>query len=60
MLLNVQWFKIQSWHIYKFTTRGGQPVSVCGREGDRTAPVVEDRPGDQRTCESCLRIAGPR
>ena len=58
--MDVQWVKIRSWHIYRTYTRMfGSALTVCGRAV--AAPdVVNDRPGNERTCETCLRIAGPR
>lgn len=61
---NVQWFKIRSWHIASSAvSRSSVPLSICGRWGSLengvVAPVVENRPANEKTCESCLRIAGP-
>lgn len=60
-MTDVQWFFIRSWHVYKKTNSTGYKIAVCGRASHGTFDsVVEDRPGDERTCESCLRIIGPK
>lgn len=61
--VNVRWFRIVSWHIASgLVSRASHPKSLCGRWADGPESLVlhEDRPGNERTCESCLRIAGPR
>ena len=55
---NVRWVKIRSWHISMgWQSRGGQWKLACGRfaAGDE----LDDR-GTGKTCESCLRVAGPK
>lgn len=57
---DVQWGRTRagrSWHIVGTPERG--PRSRCGRLLVAVT-IVEDRPGGEATCESCLRMAGPR
>ena len=48
--------KIKSWHIIRTTTRGGYYLTFCGRATLSTAETG-DSYGNDRSCESCLRIA---
>jgi hypothetical protein len=59
-----KWFEIDSWHILREiqTLPTGMDmentewaVSLCGLKAD--AIVVDERPGNEATCENCLRIA---
>ena len=60
MTENVRWFQIRSWHVYSgFVSRGGLLKAVCGRWSGSNTELVDDRPVG-KTCESCLRIAGPK
>jgi hypothetical protein len=62
MTADVRWVRIRSWHIVRseFTSRGGleMATTACGRRV--TGETVDDRPGDEKTCETCFRIAGPK
>ena len=47
--------KLKSWHILRTWSRvPGRFITLCGRVG--TGDVVADF-GDEKTCETCLRIA---
>ena len=57
---NVQWGRTRagrSWHIVGTPDRG--PRSQCGHRIVEST-IVDERPGNEATCENCLRIAGPR
>lgn len=62
--MNVRWFKIKSWHIYNQVSRGNVPLSACGRwgalAGGVIAEIVDDRPANEKSCETCLRLRGPK
>ena len=54
---DVRWGRTRagrSWHIVDVAAR-----SRCGRRLELDT-IRDDRPGDEATCESCYRIAGPR
>lgn len=57
--MDVRWVKLRSWHISAgFKARGdGAWKLVCGRYA--VGDEVDER-GEGKTCESCLRIAGPK
>lgn len=58
-LVNVRWVRIRSWHIVLTPTRAINTYrTLCGRNA--LGPDTDDRPGSERTCESCLRIGGPK
>jgi hypothetical protein len=54
--MSVRWFQIRSWHAVKFESRAGVPAAYCGRWGTFTTKVVEDLPGTEKSCETCLRL----
>lgn len=59
---NVHWAKTResdsvSWHIVQTRTRNGAALSRCGRIVT-TVPV--DNRTEGKTCESCLRLEGPK
>ena len=56
--MDVKWFKLRSWHIYAGVADTGLARAYCGRTAQR--PLEDDRPTNAKTCEICLRIAGPR
>jgi hypothetical protein len=62
----LQWFEIDSWHILReiqmLNTGMGDDVeevewavSLCGLKSANAVPTT-DRPGNEATCENCLRI----
>jgi len=59
---SIVWVKIsdeaESWHIveHSFVSRANVPLTTtfCGRVSSEV-PAIE-RPGHEKTCESCLRI----
>jgi hypothetical protein len=58
-MANVRWVKIRSFHIVLTPTRVPDTfATLCGRRA--AGPEVDDRPGSERTCETCLRIGGPK
>ena len=60
-MANVRWFKIQSWHIWSGqVSRANAPRSLCGKYSHIGAEIVDDRPGNEKTCENCLRLVAPR
>ena len=59
-MANVMWFKIRSWHIASgLVSRANHPKALCGKWG-RPENLIDERPGNEKTCETCLRIGGPR
>lgn len=61
MALNVRWVRIRSWHIVRYPGRGftlEHYTTLCGRVAP--GPELDERPGNEATCESCLRIGGPK
>lgn len=56
----MKYVKIQSWHIVRLSTRTGQWMTLCGRVAHGLGAETADSFGDDRTCESCLRIAAKR
>lgn len=56
---NVWWIRSsESWHIVKPTEDPGV-LTFCGLTFGDGVPV-DDRTGNEKTCENCFRIAGPR
>ena len=56
--MNAQWAKTRSgraWHIVRETF----DWSLCGRS-IKVDTIRDDRPGHEKTCESCLRIVAPK
>jgi hypothetical protein len=56
---NVLWIKAsdaaKSWHVLdEVNSIDEMKVTLCGRETFETP--VDDRPGNEKTCEICLRI----
>ena len=53
------YFKIDSWHIVDTITRGSGVIALCGKSlGPGLAANVKDNyPPNQKSCESCLRLA---
>lgn len=65
--MTTQWFEIDSWHILREievlpTGVGNEAepvewsVALCGLKS-ANALVVNQRPGNEASCENCLRIA---
>lgn len=59
--MDVQWVKIESWHIIKetwFSRAGYQLVrTVCGLERMWDGTSIDRLPGgSEKSCENCLRI----
>jgi hypothetical protein len=47
--------KIRSWHEVRNPTRVPDTyVTLCGRRA--SGPTLAEFPGDEKTCETCLRI----
>lgn len=61
---DVQWVQVRpglSWHVFRtFTRMVDGARAVCGQPGVTASSLRDDRPGNEKTCERCLRIAGPR
>lgn len=56
--MNPLWAKTmtgRSWHI----VRGESEGSLCGKY-IVIGTICDDRPGREKTCESCLRIIAPK
>lgn len=52
-VVNVYWVKLASWHIVDTLDHGDLTKTLCGRY---TLNVQqEDRPTNERSCESCYR-----
>ena len=47
--------KIRSWHRIRTVTRVGTFVTLCGRLAPSSAATADEF-GEERSCESCLRI----
>lgn len=57
--MDVSWVKVRSWHVLDTPTRMPDVyVTRCGRRAQ--GPVLDERPGNERTCETCLRIVSPK
>jgi hypothetical protein len=58
---SVEWGQVpysgrkRSWHIM----REVWDFSVCGRAIDPVS-IRQERPGNEKTCETCLRIVAPK
>lgn len=50
------WVRIESWHIVADEQRDGKDQTLCGLEPDEGSALVDDFPGNEKTCENCLRI----
>ncbi len=48
--------KLRSWHIIRTWVTAGQGLTLCGR-GFTNAHCIADGFGEEKSCESCLRIA---
>ena len=59
-MADVRWFKIISWHVFTGVSRANRPIARCGLTGNASAEILDDRPGNQKTCENCLRLVAPR
>lgn len=46
---------IRSWHVIKFTSRGGRVMTRCGRTLPEGADERDTLPAGP-SCESCLRL----
>jgi hypothetical protein len=51
-----QWFKLKSWHAYRYTSRGSRYIARCGKWTNGGDPLSNVLPLDERSCESCLRL----
>jgi hypothetical protein len=49
-----QWVKLKSWHALRGPKDHFGPTTRCGRDAEGKE-VVDDLPGTEKTCESCLR-----
>lgn len=60
--MNVYWVQVspgRSWHVVDTLTRDASMTKTrCGRY--TTKPQQDDRPANERTCETCYRIVGPQ
>jgi len=56
--MDVEWFKIRSWHILRLT-RSIEPIAICGKQGNRDAEWSNTLPVG-KSCENCLRIHARR
>lgn len=54
---NVFWLKLRSWHIVAGNHSGGVYPLACGRTA---IGLPNDVRGAGKTCEICLRVAGPK
>ena len=51
------WVKFTSWHIVETAPTDDElGVTLCGKEIQRNAEIRKDWAGNEKTCESCLRI----
>ena len=55
--MDVEWVKIRSWHIVKLLSRGGLIGTYCGRWLPQQTQTVDQLPMDEKSCETCHRIA---
>lgn len=54
-----EFVKIRSWHIIRTWTRvPRRAVTLCGRRAEGES--ADTLPMDEKSCESCLRIAAKR
>jgi hypothetical protein len=50
----MEYVKLRSWHIVRFWTRVPHSfITLCGRRG---SGFSSDTFGDEKSCETCLRI----
>ena len=57
--MDVTWVKIKSWHVVRTPTRAPDRYrTMCGLNAD--GPQLDDRPGGEKTCETCLRLVAPK
>jgi len=54
----MKWVKIKSWHIVGIDLPDAY-LTRCGRRATNTYTEA-DLPMDEKSCESCLRLAGVR
>jgi len=53
------WIRIRSWHEVRTPTRVPNTyITLCGRQASGETRDVF--PGDEKTCESCYRVATRR
>ncbi len=48
--------KIRSWHIPRYTSRGGSIRTLCGQWIVNPGKPAETFPSNEPTCESCFRL----
>lgn len=54
-ILDVQWVKIRSWHVFLTFTRAINGArTVCNRNA-KADTLTDVRPEGEKTCEVCLR-----
>lgn len=57
----MKYVKMTSWHIIRTFTRGNQILTLCGKrrmaDEGREADAFDS---EEKTCESCFRIAAKR
>lgn len=53
----VKYVKLASWHIVSGYSRSSRALTLCGRAADDGVLTMREFPADERTCESCFRIA---
>lgn len=61
MMTDVSWAQARSrrsWHIVARSSRDSFK-GICGKLLDRET-LRDERPGNEATCENCLRIGGPK
>jgi hypothetical protein len=52
----MSYVRIRSWHRVAPVSRGGLPKTRCGRWADLAAPVSDELPIGEKSCETCLRL----
>lgn len=54
---DAQWFKLLSWHAYRYTSRSGRYIARCGRWTNSREPELRNvLPLGEHSCETCLRL----
>ena len=53
----VKYVVIASWHIVSGYSRSSRAMTLCGRTAADGVLSMREFPADERTCESCFRIA---
>ena len=48
--------RIRSWHLLAEGVED-DALTRCGRKASALAPVADELPLDERSCETCLRLA---